>query len=200
MLAFLTDLVAAVALPPHTDSFALELLDLAHTWHGDIDFFDILRLAAVDIFIKRDTASLQQPQALRALSALLTAIAELLASVSTHNAPTLHTAWTIQQVTRAEFQMLDVPGYDLATPTPAAWVEIFGRRLSLLEEEQLLLPQHPDLLAAPPAVLVGCARFVAETHVRNHPFSATFMASQVGASAWFISTVLWVCLDFVARR
>ena len=79
MLAFLTDLVAAVALPPHTDSFALELLDLAHTWHGDIDFFDILRLAAVDIFIKRDTASLQQPQALRALSALLTAIAELLA-------------------------------------------------------------------------------------------------------------------------
>ena len=34
------------------------------------------------------------------------------------------------------------PRYELTTPTPATWVQFFGRRLSLWEEQQLLLPQH----------------------------------------------------------
>ena len=108
----------------------------------------------VYIFIQVDTPSLQQPQALHALSDLLTAIAELLVMYQPQYAPTLHTAWTIQQVTaRAEFHMLEALACELATPTPAAWVQTFGRGQSLGEEQQLLLPQHPDLLAAPPTVL-----------------------------------------------
>ena len=75
---------------------------------------------------------------------LLAAIARLLARHQPHNAPSLHTAWTIQQVRRAEFHILEVLNYELATPTPAAWIEIFERRLSLCDEQQLLLPQHPN--------------------------------------------------------
>ena len=80
-------------------------------------------------------------------------------------------------------------GFELATPTPAAWVEIFGRSLSLWEEQQPLLPQHPNLLAAPPTILADCANLVAQSHVHAYPFGANSMASQVGASAWFISIV-----------
>ena len=84
---------------------------------------------------------------------LLAAIGELPTRRQPHNAPTLHTAWTIQQVTRAEFHILEILNCELATLAPAAWVEIFGRRLSLWEGRQLLLPQHPNLLVAPPTVL-----------------------------------------------
>ena len=55
----LTDLIAVIALPPHTNGFAHLVLDLAHTWsdRGDdvIDLNDILALtAAVYMFIKLD--------------------------------------------------------------------------------------------------------------------------------------------------
>ena len=40
--------------------------------------------------------------------------------------------------------MLEVLGYDLATPTPAVWVEIFGRGLSL-GRKKLLLLQHSSV-------------------------------------------------------
>ena len=53
------------------------------------------------------------------LVSLLAAIARLLATRQPHNAPTLHTAWTILQVTRA---------------APAAWIEIFESRMSLWEK------------------------------------------------------------------
>ena len=64
-----------------------------------------------------------------------------------------------------------------ATPTPAAWVEIFGRRLSLWEEQQVLLPQHPNLPAAPPTVLVDCAHLIAKTHAQAYPFGANSMVN-----------------------
>ena len=136
----------------------------------------------------------------RPLPELLAAIAELLAMRQPHNAPTLHTALTIQQVTRAEFRVLEVLNCELATPTPADWIDIFGRRLSLWEEQQLLLSQHPNLPAAPPTVLVDFAHLIAEAHVQAYPFGANFRASQVGGSAWSISVAFWVCLSLTAAR
>ena len=50
----------------------------------------------------------------------------------------MHTARTVQQVTRAEFHFLEILRLELATPTPAAWVEIFRRRLSLWQQQQVL--------------------------------------------------------------
>ena len=50
--------------------------------------------------------------------------------------------------TLAEFHILEILGCELATPTPAAWVEIFRRRLSLWQQQQLLRP--PDVLAVLP--------------------------------------------------
>ena len=90
--------------------------------------------------------------------------------------------------------------YELATPAPAVWTDIFGRRLSLWEEQQqLLLPQHPILPVAPPTVMADCAYLIAEAHVQAHHFGANSRASQVGASPWFIS-VSWVCLRLIAAR
>ena len=94
---------------------------------------------------------------------------------------------------------MEIPNYELAAPAPAAWVEIFGRRLSLWEEQQLLLPQHPNLPAAPTA-LVDSAHLIAEAHVQANPFGANSVASQVGASAWFISAAFWVCMSLMAER
>ena len=88
----LQDLVAASALPLHTESFTLQLSELDHTWSArcdvDIDLFDVLTLAGAVYIV--DSTLLQQPQALCALSALFTAIAELLAMYQPHNAPMLH--------------------------------------------------------------------------------------------------------------
>ena len=90
---------------------------------------------------------------------------------------------------------MEVLTYELAPPTSAVWFEIFGRRLSRWEEQQLSLPQHPNIPAAPPTVLVDCAHLTAEKHVQTQPFGASSMASQVAASAWFVSVVFWVFLS-----
>ena len=110
------------------------LTDLAHTWsdrgNNDIDLSDILALAAaVYMFIKLDL-SLPQQLYPRAHPELLSAVAELLTWHQPHDAPVLHTARTVQQVTRAEFHILEALRFKLATTTPAAWVEIFRRRFS----------------------------------------------------------------------
>ena len=133
--------------------------------------------AAVYIFFKKtDPVWASEPRYPRPLAELLAAIAELLARRQLHNAPTLHTAWTIQQLTRAIFRILEVLYCELATLTPAAWIDIFGRRLSLWEEPQLLPPQHPNFPAAPPTVLVDCAYLIADAHVQTYPFGANSRA------------------------
>ena len=117
--------VAAAVLPPHSEDFPLQLLDFAHAWSerrdNDIHIFDVLSLAAaVHVVIKADPGWACEPRYTWPLSDLLAAIAGLFARRQPHNAPTLHTAWTIQQLTRAEFHILGVANCVLATPTPAA--------------------------------------------------------------------------------
>ena len=56
-------------------------------------------------------------------------MARLLARRQPHNAPSLHTAWTIQQIVAEDYRILEVLNYELATQTPAAWIEVFQRRL-----------------------------------------------------------------------
>ena len=171
---FLQDLVAAAVLR-HTvqvspfSSWTSPMRAWCERRHNGIHIFDVLPLAAaVYIIIKPVPRRTQIPRHTRPLADLLAAIAGLLAWRQLHNAPSLHTAWTIQQITRAEFHILEVLNYELATPTPAAWIEIFERRLSLWEDHQLQLPHHPHIPAAPPVVSAGGAHLI-------------------GASAWFIS-------------
>ena len=118
----------------------------------------------------------------RTLPELLTAVAELLTRHQPHDVPGLRIARTVQQVTRAEFHILDILGFELATPSPAAWVEIFRRRLSFWQQKELLQP--PDLLA--PAVFGVYAHHIAEAHVQCFFFNAGSTASQVRATASFV--------------
>ena len=86
--------------------------------------------------------------------------------------------WRSNSRTRAEFPILGNPGVLACNPhTPAAWIEIFRRRLSLSlwEQQQQLLPQHPDLLAPPP-VFADCAHLIAAAHVQSFPFCASAFA------------------------
>ena len=91
---------------------------LAHTWSdkgdNDIDLSDILALVAdVYMFIKLDPAWPQQPRFFRALPELITAVAELLTKHQPHNAPALHSARTVQQVTHADFTCWKAVGLNL---------------------------------------------------------------------------------------
>ena len=123
----LTDLVAVFALPPHTSGLALQILDLAYTWSdsdaGDIDLSNILALtAAVYMFIKLDPPLPQQRYA-GTLLELLSAVAELLTPM------TFQLCIQGRQFSRLaapRFTFFDTLGFELASPTPAAW-----RRLSL---------------------------------------------------------------------
>ena len=101
----------------------------------NVHIFDVLHLAtAVHIFIKTDSAWAQIPQHDRPLPDLWATIARLLARRQPHSAPSLHTAWTIQQIVTEDFRILEVLNYELTTPTPATWIEVFKHRLSLWEE------------------------------------------------------------------
>ena len=93
------------------------------------------------MFIKLNPPPPQQRYP-RTLPELLTAVAKLLTWHQLHDVPALREARKVQQVTRAEFHFLEILGFELATPTPMAWVEIFRRRLSLWQQEQLLQPHH----------------------------------------------------------
>ena len=139
---------------------------------------------------RKDPGWAYQQRYPRALPELLTAIAELTRH-QPHNAPMLHSARTVQQVTHAEFHTLEVLGFELATPTPTACVEIFGRRLSL--------GRTTALTAAAPEPPRGATNSAlnAETHVQNCTVSAH---STAGSSAWLISTVFWVWLSIMATR
>ena len=143
---FLRDLAATADLPLHSALFSQLLLDLTHRWwtereEPDIDINDVhLLAAAVCIHIELHSARFPDPapfqlpnpqQPARSLTHLLTAVAALLARRQPHSAPVLHSAWTVQQVITEECRILESVHFELGTPTPAAWIQILEKRLSL---------------------------------------------------------------------
>ena len=93
-------------------------------------------------------------------------------------------------------------GYELATFTPMAQVDIDRRRFSLRQQQQR--PQSNSLTRLQPAVptqLVAVnAHQVAAAHFQNFQFCLISAASQVGAAAWFVSVLLWSLLSLFALR
>ena len=68
-----------------------------------------------------DPAPLQLPdprKPARFLTDLLTAIAALLTGRQPHNAPLLHSAWTVHEVIAEENRFLESVKYELGTNTP----------------------------------------------------------------------------------
>ena len=142
----LRDLVAAANLPPHGALFSQQLLDLTHRWWTEREQIPTLTstmstpfAAAVYIHIKLHSerypgpAPFQLPdplQAARFLTDLLTDVAVLLARRQPHNAPLLHSAWTVQQIIAEECRILESVHHELGTPAPAAWIQVLEKRLS----------------------------------------------------------------------
>ena len=95
-------------LPPHTSRFTLQVRSDSEADVSELD--DILALAAaVHMFIQVNPPPPQQ-RYFRTLPELLTAVVELLTRHQPDDAPSLHTARTIQQVTRTEFHFPEILG------------------------------------------------------------------------------------------
>ena len=153
----LSDLVAVF--PPHTSGFALQVLDLTHSWsdrNADvIDLNNILALTAAVYMFTELNPSLPQQRYTRTLPELLTAVAELLTSTTLMTFQLCIQRGQSSTLPASSFTFWKSWGVELATPSPEAWIEIF-RRLSLWQQQQLLQPPH--LLAVPPAMLVALIR------------------------------------------
>ena len=135
-------LASCLILPPPMPS-RLTFLDLTHSWsdiYAEVIMLDdILALsAAVYMLIKLHLLSQQREP--RTLPELLTAAAELLTRHQSDDVAVHHTARTIWQVTRVEFGILEILGFELAGLTLAAWVEVFSRRFSLWQHLHTAVP------------------------------------------------------------
>ena len=112
------DLAVAYAFPPHSHEFTLQVLELTHIWSGsdsDVTELDDILAVAAAVYNVHQTASFtaltrQQPG----------------------DVSVLHNAHTIQRVAHVQLRMLEQLGYELATLTPMAWVDISANRQSLL--------------------------------------------------------------------
>ena len=69
------------------------------------------------------------PQPVRTVPRLLTALAASLDRLRRHNALTLHTSWTVQEVIAAEARILESSNYEVGTYTLADWVHLLATRL-----------------------------------------------------------------------
>ena len=185
-------------------------MDLTHgMWtereDNDIDIDDVHPLAAsVYICIKLHSPRYPDPvpyqfpdpqQPARPLADLLTAIAALLARRQPHNAPLLHSAWTIREVVTEAHRILVSVYHALGTHTPAVWIQVFKQRLSLWCQQQPQVSQRPLLGLVPPDVLARGAQDIADVYVFEQPFAMDSRPSNVGSSAWFLFCTFLMCLQ-----
>ena len=101
-----------------------------------------------------------------------------------HCAPVLHSAWAVQQVITEKCRILELVQLELCTPTPAAWIQVLEKRLSLwCQQCQQHGPQIPrSLLGSDPSgVLARGAQIIADVCVQNEPFSLDARPSCTGA-------------------
>ena len=187
------DLAATADLPPAL--FSLQLLDLAHRWSeredNEIHIFDVLPPAAtIYIQIKLNSALYPDPdpfpdpqQPARPLADLLKAIAGLFARRQPHNAPSLHTWWTIQQIVTEEYRILGTISASLCGVSKN--LSSLNARSSRWFLPTCLLMVHKVLL-----------KFTFGT---SHSFRRDSRPCHVGSS-WFLSCAFWSCLQVAGVR
>ena len=93
------------------------------------------------------------PQPVRTLPSLLTALAASLDRLRPHNALTIHTSWTVQEVIAAEARLLESIHYEVGTCTPADWAHLLATRFSLKAEQ--LGQRTPSVVRSPPSLLMS---------------------------------------------
>ena len=119
------------------------------------------------------------PRGTLTLTDLLTAVAALLARHQPHNAPLLHSAWTVHEVITEGYRILKSVHCELGTFPQAAWIQVFEKRLSLWCQ---LFPQSRRALYLW-CILASGAQGIADVYVQYRPFSVESRPSSVGCSA-----------------
>ena len=113
----------------------------------------------------------------------------------------------MQQIVIEEYRILEILNYEVATRTPAAWIQAFKQRFSLLCQQPFQLSQRPLLSLVPPDVLARGAQGVAGVYVREQPFIMDSRPSHVGGlgvvslvSVLGLSPSGWIVREVTQRR
>ena len=143
-------------------------------------------------------------QPARSLTNLLTAIAALLTRRQPHNGPLLHSAWTVHEFITEECRILESVHFELGTPTPAAWIQVFETRFLPV------VPAVPAVFSAvsalaPRARPFWCIGAWRSGHCRPFSskigyFSMESKPSCIESCAWFLSCAFWICLQIAGVR
>ena len=168
--------------PPHCAHFPLYLLDFAHVWFeredNDVHIFDVLpRAAAVYIF----SAWILGGLSFHGTPSHLLICLRQSQDSSPDASPT--TAHCVDHSANC-YCAASHPGscqLRVHNSHTRSLIEVFERRLSLWQEQQLQPPFRPHIPRAPLAVLADSAHLIAEVYIRDHPFTANSRASQVGS-------------------
>ena len=198
------DLAATVDLPPHTALFSLQLMDLTHRWwsdreDNDIHIFDVLPLAAaacISHLAAFSGASRSGP-----FPRSTAAFAALLARRQPHNAPPLHTGWTVQQIVT---EGVSHPGVSQLR----AW-DIHLRQLGLMSSSSASpcgvssnlssLNARSSHWFLPMCLLVVLEKLLTCTFVTSHSLWTRGPVTRED-SAWFLSCAFWICLQVAGVR
>ena len=151
----------------------------------------------------RGLAPFQLPDPLqpaRSLTDLLTAVAALLARRPPHRAPLLLSAWTVHQVITEECRILESVHCELGTPTPAAWIQVVKKRVSLCatSASSVFRSLRARSSRAFPLVHWQVALRALPTSTSKISHSLESRPSCVGSSAWFLSCAFWICLQIAS--
>ena len=134
-----------------------------------------------------DPGRAQVPRHIRPLADLLAVIARLLARRQLHNEPSLHTAWTIQQLVCAEYLRTynsHASSLDRGLrAAPFSWVNSNSRITGTLRL------RHPS-----------CSLTVRSSLLRSRPSLHCELQSQSSRSVRLISVAFWVCLALIGTR
>ena len=104
----------------------------------------------------------------------------------------------MQQIASAEFRIFEIDNFELATPTPAAWIEIFERRLPLWVNNSNSRTLRTSRLRHQTCSLTGASHC---RGLRSRPsLQCEFQGQSTWSLAWFISVAFWVCLELVGAR
>ena len=118
-------------------------------------------------------------QPARSLTDLFSTTAALLARRQPHNAPLLHSAWTVKQVVTEECRILESVFQELGTPTLAAWIPVVGG-----DPTQPTSTTNPSLTPERASIGTGSSTTEASFNMQEASLGPTILGPTHSETAW----------------